>query len=528
MRVDGGSSSGISSTPAASNDPPQSLVDAWTQARAAASNKPSKLGSDQVAPPTESAEQAALGTAIGTLGHNDSATLGMTAGGQWSIASLGAQAQAQDGASITVTNVGTASKPQYQVTLTETQQAGMSATSAGGEDPEPSASDAPSAQKHTKGVMGGVVAGPGCATDQPSSKPTPKIGIGGVVPVPVYDPVSGGEFNVGMPRINIFGQTKPSQREGGSRDSGCQTEDTTSGQEQANSGVSAQSNSSMSYTVTVTLKNKYEAVAAANTFAAMAATTSKPGNLVDNPIMDEINGKSTRTGGVSPSDLGLLKDNLTSYGETLTASAAVVGSTPLFAKTNFGQLNVNVNNTVSLSRTVTLASGGQPANVAYTLADQTSTAPTIGFPVGSDQASEQGQVSYTQQYNLSKNEVTNPEASLGGRWLTPDVVQETFQTQTQLGPTVNLPHGSSAGGSLVQTTTTTATYINPRPTALNSARQAFRSDRTHPASSKPQAPGSNLSWKQTTTDNSSITVGSWPISATLTTSRFVPSLSSQQ
>jgi hypothetical protein len=99
----------------------------------------------------------------------------------------------------------------------------------------------------------------------------------------------------------------------------------------------------------------------------------------------------------------------------------------------------------------------------------------VGFPWGalSDQASEQGQVSYTQQYNLSRNEIANPEASLGGRWLTPDVVQETLQTQTQLGPTVNLPHGSSAGGSLVETTTTTATYTNPGPTALNSARQTF-------------------------------------------------------
>jgi hypothetical protein len=292
----------------------------------------------------------------------------------------------------------------------------------------------------------------------------------------------------------------------------------------------------MTYTVTVTVKNKHEAVQAANTFAAMAATTSKPGSLVDNPIMDEINGKSGSVGGVSPSDRALLKDNLTSYGETLSASAAVAAGTPLYAKNNFGQLNVNVNNTVSLSRTVTLASGGQPANVAYTLSEQTSTAPTMGFPwdAGSDQASEQGQVSYTQQYNLSKNEIANPEASLEGRWLAPDVVQETLQTQTQLGPTVNLPHGSSAGGSLIETTTTTATYTNPRPTALNTARQTFRSDRTHSASSKPQAPkpppGSNLSWKQTvaTTDNSSVTVGIWPINATLTTSRFVPSLSSPQ
>jgi hypothetical protein len=479
----------------------------------------SNAATTATARPPQNAEQAALGKAVGTLRPNDSATLSMNAGGQWNIASLGAQAQAQAGASITVTNVSAPNKPGYQVTLTETQQAGISGTS-GDEDPEPSASEC-------------------STTDQSSSKSTSKVGIGSVVPAPVYDPVSGGGFSLGMPRIGIFDQTESPQREGGSGETECQTQATTSGSEQSQSSLSTQPNTSTTYTytVTVTVKTKSEAVQAANTFATMATTPSKPGNLVDNPIMDEINGKSGRPSGVSSSELGLLKNNLTSYGETLSASAGVVANNPLFANNNFGQLSVSVGNQLSLSRTVTMPSDGSPANVAYTLSEQTSTAPTIGFlgGAGSDQESEQGQISYSQQYNLlTKKEIANPEASLGGRWLTPNVVQETFQTQTQLGPTVSfLPHGSSAGGKVVRTTTITATYTNPKPTALNSrtaqgirrqARQTFRSDGSHPASSKPQSPkpppGSNLSWKTTTTttDNSSITVGSWPINATLTTS----------
>lgn len=432
-------------------------MDTWAQEMAAASN----TAATATARPPESPEQAALGNAIGQLQPNDSATLSMTAGGQWSIASLGAQAQAQDGASITVTNVGTASSPRYQVTLTETQQAGLSAKSAGGDDPKPSASDKPSARTQTKGVIDE----PGCGTDQPSSKPTP---IFGVAPGPVY-PVPEGGVGV-VARIPIFGQTKPSQRGGGSGDSECQTQATTSGQDQSQSSLSAQSNESMTYTVTVTVGPK-DVARATNTFAAMVpATASKSGNFFDNPIMDEISGKSGRAAGVSPSELGLLKDNLTSYGETLTGQGSAVAQ---FANNNLGQLQFSVNNQnqVSLGRSVTLPSGGQPANVAYTLSQQISTAPTIDLPrgSGSDLGSEQWQFSYTQQYNLNltKKEIENTPGIFlgqGERWGRPDAVQETWQTQQQLAPTVNLPFGSIAGDGLVQTMTITETHTSQRPT----------------------------------------------------------------
>jgi hypothetical protein len=334
-------------------------------------------------------------------------------------------------------------------------------------------------------------------------------------------PVSGPGGIAAAP-VGIFAQAKPPQQDEGS---GVQAQVTTPGpySVQSNPSISAEATVDVTSTVTVQVRTVDDAARAANGFAVMAAQP-RPGGFVDNPIMDQINGKSGNVVGVSPATLDLLKQNVTGYGETITGSGSVVaGLKTSFGENSLSKLDLSLQNAqqVSLSRTITTPNdittpnvGGTPS-VAYAVSAQTSTQPTFGIfgTSSSDQSSQQ--VTFMQSYNLTPDQIADPESALTsqGLWLKPNTIQQQLQTQVQLGSTVSLPKGSSAGDSLVQTTTTTATLKNPSAPDLTHAAQTFQSNTAHPPSNF------NVTTQTTTVDNNTISVGGdWPINGSLTIS----------
>jgi len=290
---------------------------------------------------------------------------------------------------------------------------------------------------------------------------------------------------------------------------------------QSTPSLSAESTVDVTSTVTVQVRTPGQATQAANAFAVMAAQP-RPGSFVDNPIMDQITGKSGSVAGVSPADLDLLNKNVTSYGETITGSGSVVaGLKTSFGENSLSKLDLSLQNSqqVSLSRTITTSNDGGTPSVAYAVSAQTSTQPTSSIFGTSTNNQGSQQVSFTQTYNLGAKEIADPEGTLTsqGLWLKPNTVQQTLQTQLQLGATANLPKGSSAGNTLVRTTTTTATLTNPKPRALEGAAQSFQSKPTQPG-----GPQFTVKTDISTVENNTVGVGGdWPVSGSLTISEPV-------
>jgi hypothetical protein len=477
-------------------------------------------GIDRVAPlhpqtpstpaaPKETPEQAALSYAIThrLTKPDQQATLAVTAGATRNL--FGAEVKANGSASVSVTYKGGGN---YEVTLSQTQEAGVKVASGDGKDPKPTPTEKGSGQTVPKGTPGGIVLGPGPGDDRPPVEPVPpNIGV-----VPVSGPFWTG---ITAPKIGIFAQTKPPQQGEGSKGQ-AQVTPPAPFSVQTTPSVSAESTVDVTSTVTVKVHGAGAAVKAANAFATMAAQP-RPGSFVDNPIMDQINGKSGTVAGVDPATLDFLKQRVENYGETITGSGSVVAG----LKTSFGTNSLNklgvslqTSQQASLSRTVTVPNGSTPGSVAYAVSAQTSTQPTTSAFGTSSSSQGSQQASFTQTFKLNTKEYADPEHALtvANRWLQPDEVQQTFQTQIQLGATADLPKGSSAGDSLVRTTTTTATLQNPHAPDLKQAAQALQSNSAHPPSNF------SVTTQTSTVDNNTIGVGSdWPVSGSLTVSKPV-------
>jgi len=263
-----------------------------------------------------------------------------------------------------------------------------------------------------------------------------------------------------------------------------------------------------------------DAVTTANAFAAMA-TQPKAGSFTDNPIMDQISGKSGSVAGVTPATLDLINKNVTSYGTSISGSGSVVaGLKTGFGANSLSKLDVNLQTTqqASISRTITKTAGNQPANVAYAVSAQTSTQPSSTALHTSTNDQTSTQATFTQTYNLTKpGEVADPEGALTsqGLWLKPNTIQQQLQSTVQLGATLNGPLSTSAGNTLVRTSTTTATLTNVQPGDPQQAAKSFQSKPTHTNS-----PQFSIGTVVTTAENNTVGVGGddWLISGTLTIS----------
>jgi LysM repeat protein len=242
-------------------------------------------------------------------------------------------------------------------------------------------------------------------------------------------------------------------------------------------------------------------------------TTPVP-DILHNPIVGSIEGHSdliqrgvqdllslTHIDPISGSDLNFLKTHLTSYSTTLTLDGNVQGNLSLtFAKLsqipglskipglNALDLNASVtgkaDDAVSLTRTITLATHGKPATVAYTLANQATATGTAGLRVGAKVpflpanlpgaslgvqplrvTAVGGQYtagllnSVTATYNLSPQELGDPELALTSqdRWDKPDELSATSQRQFNLAEYGALPGPDSRQ----YTYTDTATIVDP-------------------------------------------------------------------
>ena len=457
-------------------------------------------------------EQAALTKAVSHLTKpGESATLTVTAGGHTSL--FGAEVKASGSASISVTYNAPGN---YTVALSETQHAGVKVASGDGEEPKPSTSESGT---RPAGTPAGIVLGPEFGGNaRPPVEPLPPAT--GVLPV-------SGVGGITTTPVGVFAQAKPPQEQKGSA---VQAQVIPPGPSsvQSTPSLSAESTVDVTSTVTAQFTNTRnpavaadDAVSAANAFAVMAAQP-RAGSFVDNPIMDQINGKSGSVAGVSPATLDLIKQNVTSYGATITGSGSVVaGLKTSFGENSLSKLDLSLQNTqqASISRTVTTPIDNQTPSVAYAVSAQTSTQPTSSiFGTSTNDQSSQ-QVTFTQTYNLNAKEIADPEGTLTsqGLWLKPNTIQQQLQTTVQLGATLNGPKGSSAGNTLVRTTTTTATLNNPDPRELAGAAQSFQS--------KPAQPGGShftVATQTTTAENNTVGVGGdWPISGSLTISEPV-------
>jgi LysM domain len=421
---------------------------------------------------------ATLHQSVDQLQHNgDQTTLNLSANGKFTGpfldgAPLGAQGQ--DGASIAIKQVGgpnapgstaTTQPPSYQVTLTETQQVGLNS-----------------------------------------------------------------EFDFGTTKVK-FGT------------------------------VGVEVNGSVANSVTVNVKTKADAERIAKTYAAILAANQVQmgaddvlGNgdaefekalKFDNPIMDAINGSggsqnlaqslALKVEGVNSSDLTFLKSHVSSSSHTLTVSGnAKVGLSPgdILAKTslvknnpglkdvlNLIDVSVKPDESMSLTRTVTNASGVKPATVAYTLGGQVSATYKAGFkipfgpqgakgplkvsgPGPQDQDSMQSSV--TASYDLKQGDVDHPEAALAHqrRWDKPDQIQ--LKSVVQSNPNFDGGAVVAYKGGVVDTDTATVTLDHPTKSGnlrlfADTLRAGASGDSTT-ALRDEQRLGSDFSTSETTTE----------------------------
>ena len=440
----------------------------------------------KAAQPKESPAEAAIAAAIPKLTvPGESATLTVTANGKASLSGLGVsggEASVSGSAAVSVTYNGTGN---YSVTMTQTQQAGVKVSS--GDEPEAEGSG----KKSLLSTIGGLFLGPKTGEDEPpatgAGEGTGKgatTGTGaatgiatGTGVVPVAGAV-GGIPVVTASGAGIFAQAKAPEKENGSAVGVEATPPESSGVE-TNPSASAEAKVSVTSTVTVNAVNTKQpsvaledAVNTAKGFAQMAATP-QPASLVNNPIMNQITGKSPNVAGVSPSTLDYMQKNVASYGETISGTSSVVaGVETKFGADSLSKIGVQDDQQTSLSRTVTLPtsttngietdatpSQGAPATIAYTVSTQNSPQASAEILGVSMKPQSSVQVSDTQIYNLkSPGAVADPEGTLTkqGQWGKPDTTQNTVQTQTQYGAGTTLGKFSS-GDSFVQTTTITKT-----------------------------------------------------------------------
>lgn len=421
---------------------------------------------------------APLTKAIDGLKPGQSATLTVTAGAKTGLSGLGVpggEAQVNGSASVSVTNNGDGT---YQVSTSQTQQAGVKVSS---DEPESEGSG----KKSILGTIGGLFLGPKPPDDEPPATGGTGTGKGtGTGVVPVAGAV-GGITGITAPGGSISAQTKPSEEEEDPLKVGLGTTTTEPSGVESKASVSVGSTVNVTSTVTLNASNATEAAHFAEGFAQMA-TSPQPASLVNNPIMNQITGKSANVTGVSPATLDLMNKSVASYGETISGTSSVMaGVETSFGANSLTKSNIGVENDqqTSLSRTVTLPTGASgtdtkitnkaPASVAYSVSTQSSpqlTGGVLGMSMG-PQGSQQ--VSSTQIYNLnSSKEVADPEGTLTSKgWPKPDVTQSQVQSQTQFGASTSVSDTSS-GESFVDTTTVTTTQYGSQPPTVSTTQTA--------------------------------------------------------
>jgi hypothetical protein len=236
---------------------------------------------------------------------------------------------------------------------------------------------------------------------------------------------------------------------------------------EASAGVEA------SYSVTVHAGNKAAALDAIKALAQLGASPTLGGSLTDNPIMDQINSKSMNLTGVSPATLQSLKQNVSSYSETLSGTGhAMAGFETSFGKDNdLTKLEGGVKDDteVSLSRTVTINKtdkNGDPTDITLSRGFSVkSTVGADGSAGGLNFESPSVETTSTQTWNLNAGQQTShglvnladpkgtvtskdledPEGTLQSQNRTnlPDETELEIKTETTSGGTDALPFSNS-------------------------------------------------------------------------------------
>ena len=418
-------------------------------------------------PASNSPENAALSHLVRA---GDSATVNVSVGGKGNVGGVDVDGKAT--ASIQATYNADGS---YDITLSRTGELNGTVNAGGGDDAEPS-------EKKSTAIPIGLA---GTEGDDPFSETPPKTP--GFVPVVGPGGISG--ITV-VPGETIPGQTKPAEGSDGSGNEGVVTTPEESGEEtspsaQASAGVG------VTYSVTVHVQSKAAAADAMKALGQLAASPNLGGNLVDNPIMDQINGKSGNVTGVTPQTLDSLQKNVSTYSETLTGKGSVMsGIATSLGKGDLtgSKISLQDRGQVSISRTVTQNGSRTAGTVAYAVSAQSQVGPNVST-LGTNSAPQTPlqTTSYTQTWNLQgSGQVADPEGALTGQglWQKPDQTQQQTQTQTAIGGSDALAYSNT----IVQTDTYTST-------------------KTYDRSDSSATPETSASNSMSTTQNSTIDVG---------------------
>jgi hypothetical protein len=398
-------------------------------------------------------------TALGHLVRaGDSATVNVSVGGKGNVGGVDVDGKAT--ASIQATYNADGS---YDITLSRTGELNGTVNAGGGDDAEPSE------KKSTAIPIGlGGIEGDDPFGETPPKTPdfVPVVGLGGIPGITV------------VPGETIPGQTKPAEGGNGSGNQGVVTTPEESG-EKTTPSAQASAGVSVTYSVTVHVQSRGAAADAMKALGELAAAPNLGGSLVDNPIMNQLNGKSGNVTGVAPQTLDFLQKSVSTYGETLTGQgSAMSGIETSFGKNDLTNSKINLQDQgqVSISRTVTQNGSQTAGTVAYAVSAQNQVGPNVST-LGTNFAPQTPlQTTYTQTWNLKgSGQVADPEGALTGQglWQKPDQTQQQTQTQTTIGGSDALPYSSTIVQTDARTSTTTYDRADPNSTPKTSVSNSM-------------------------------------------------------